>query len=475
MADPSLLTAEFPPATPEAWRALVTKTLGDKPFATLEKTTVEGTPIAPLYAPGALPGAQGFATRPFDAQRPWDVRVLTAHPDPGKANVEILGDLEGGAASAVVKVDPTGAAGVAIGSADGLARTINGVVLELAPVGLDAGFLGPQAAGWLGQLGKSSPGAKLNLHMDPLGAFAQTGVSPGPIEAHVAAAAAVGARLAETYPQAELFLASGRAAHEAGGGESLELAMAAASALTYAKALAAAGLTTPEAFARITLGLSADADYFLTIAKLRAAREVWARIALACGAGPAVNIEARSSQRMLTRQDAWTNMIRLTAAGFGAAVGGADAIVLGAFTDAIGLPTAFARRQSRNAQLVLMEEAHVGRVSDPAAGAGYVESLTDQLARAAWAKLQEIEAAGGLAQALSAGLLAREVEAATAARPEPKLVGVNAFPPETEEPVEVERAEPRPVAAPNPALPGSDSRCPPLTAVRLAQAYEAAQ
>jgi methylmalonyl-CoA mutase len=349
------------------------------------------------------------------------------------------------------------------------------VILEMAPVGLDAGFLGPKAADWLGAVAKSSPGAKLDFHMDPLGAFAETGASPGPIESHLISAATVGVRLAETYPHGALFLASGRVAHEAGGGEALELAFAAASAITYAKALVRAGLPITEAFARITLGLSADADYFLTIAKLRAAREIWARIAAACEAGPTARIEARSSRRMLARQDAWTNMIRLTAAGFGAAVGGADAVVLGNFTDALGLPTAFARRQSRNTQLVLMEEAHVGRVADPAAGSGYVEAMTEQLARAAWAKLQEIEAAGGLAAALASGLIARDVEAANAARPEPKLVGVNAFPPTQDAPVEVERAESNPVQAPAAGLPGPDGACPALKAIRLAEAYEAAQ
>jgi methylmalonyl-CoA mutase N-terminal domain/subunit len=181
--------------------------------------------------------------------------------------------------------------------------------------------------------------------------------------------------------------------HEAGGGEAEEVAFAAASAVAYAKALVRAGLPMADAFARITLGLSADADYFLTMAKLRAARAVWARIAGACAAHPTARVEARSSRRMLTAKDAWTNMIRLTAAGFGAAVGGADAVVLGNFTDALGLPTPFARRQSRNAQLVLMEEAHVGRVADPAAGSGYVEALTDQIAREAWARFQAIEAA----------------------------------------------------------------------------------
>jgi methylmalonyl-CoA mutase len=475
MADASRLSADFPPATAEAWRTLVAKTLGDAPFSSLEKTTAEGLPIAPLYPPGDLPGEQAVPTRPFTLDRAWDLRVLTAHPDAARANVEILGDLEGGAASSILRIDPTGQAGVAIGSADGLARALKDVVLELAPVGLDAGFLGPKAADWLGTVAKASPGARLNFHMDPLSAFAEAGASPGPIESHLVSAATVGVRLAETYPHAELFLASGRVAHEAGAGEALELAFAGAAAIAYAKALVRAGLPMADAFGRITLGLSADADYFLTIAKLRAAREIWARIAVACGAGPAARIEARSSRRMLACQDAWTNMIRLTAAGFGAAVGGADAIVLGSFTDALGLPTAFGRRQSRNTQLVLMEEAHVGRVADPAAGSGYVEAMTDQLARTAWAKLQEIEAAGGLAAALESGLVARDVAAAKAARPEPKLVGVTAFPPDKESPVDVERAEPRAVDAPSAALPGPDSKCEALTAIRLAEPYEAAQ
>jgi len=474
MADASRLSADFLPATAESWRTLVAKTLGEKPFSILEKSTAEGLPIAPLYPPGDLPSAQAFPTRPFDAERPWDVRVLVAHPDASRANSEILADLEGGAASALVRIDPTGQAGVAVGSADDLARALKGMVLEMAPVALDAGFLGAKAADWLGVVAKASPGAKLDFHMDPLSAFAETGASPGPIESHLINAATVGVRLAETYPHGELFLASGRVVHEAGGGEAEELAFAAASAIAYAKALVRAGLPMSEAFGRITLGLSADADYFLTIAKLRAAREVWARIAVACDAGPAVRIEARTSRRMLARRDAWTNMIRLTAAGFGAAVGGADAVVLGNFTDALGLPTAFGRRQSRNTQLVLLEEAHVGRVADPAAGAGYVEAMSEQLARAAWAKLQEIEAEGGLAAALRCGLIARDVAAANAARPEPKLVGVNAFPPQTDAPVEIERAEPRPVQAPAAALPGPDGACPPLTPIRLAQAYEAA-
>jgi methylmalonyl-CoA mutase len=473
MADTPALTpslsGDFAPATEADWRALVDKTLGEAPFSSMEKTTVEGLTIEPLYLPAAESRAPA---RPVPADRAWEVATLTGHPDTARANAEILADLRGGAACAVIRVDPTGKAGVAIGSSADLTRLLDGVILELAPVALDAAFLGPAAADWLGAAAKASPTALIRFHLDPLSALAETGASPGPIEDHLISAASTAKRLAETYPQAQLFLASGRAVHEAGGGEAGEIAFAAACAIAYAKALVGAGMPMADAFARITLGLCADADYFLTIAKLRAARSVWARIAAACDAEPTARIEARSSRRMLTAKDAWTNMIRLTAAGFGAAVGGADTVILGNFTDALGLPTEFARRQSRNIQLVLMEEAHVGRVADPAAGSGYVEALTDQLARTAWAQFQAIEAAGGIVAALASGHVATGVEAAIAARPEPKIIGVTAFPPAKDAPVEVEIAAAKAVPAPSARLPGPDSSCAPLRPMRISEAFE---
>lgn len=472
MVDAPAPTVSFPPASAEDWRALVAKTLGDKPLESLAGQTVEGLAIAPLYETGPWPPAP---TRPFDAERAWDVRTVVRHPSPTRAHEQILADLEGGAASVLVRLDPTGANGVAIGSADALAALLDGVVLEAAPVALDAGFLGIAAADWLSHAAKASPGALLQFHLDPLSAFARSGQSPGPIEAHLFAAAGAAARLAQAYPKAQLFLASGQVAHEAGAGEACELAFALAAALAYAKALVRAGLPLEEALGRITLGLAAETDHFLTIAKLRAARRVWARLTDACGAPTPARIEARSSGRMLTRKDPWTNMLRLTAAGFGAAVGGADAVVLGCFTDALGHPSELARRQSRNTQLVLMEEAHIGRVADPAAGAGYVEAMTDQIARAAWSDFQVIEGTGGIISALTAGHVIAEVESALAARLEagtPKIVGVTAFPPTREEPVELDETKAAPVEAPSPRLPGPDGRCPPLAPMRIAAAHE---
>jgi methylmalonyl-CoA mutase len=470
------LAHSFPPASAADWRALVEKTLKGQPFESLAHATVEGLPIAPLYGPEGLAPA-AFAPRPHDAERPWEVRVPIGHPDPLRANGDLLRDLEGGAASAVVRIDPTGAAGVAVGSAEGLARVLEGVVLEVAPVALDAGFLGPRAADWLAAAAKGSPTALIAFHLDPLSAFAEAGASPGPVEAHLVSGATVASRLSDIHPQAGLFLASGRVVHEAGGGEALELAFAAAAATAYAKALVRAGLPMDRAWAGITLGLSADTDYFATLAKLRAARAVWTRLTAACGVAAPARIEARSSHRMLAAQDAWTNMLRLSAAAVGAALGGADAVVLGTFSDPLGRPTAFARRQSRNAQLVLMEEAHLGRVTDPAAGAGYVEALTDEIARAAWAEFQAIEAQGGLIEALAGGHVAAQVAKANAAREaagKPKIVGVTAFPPTQAAEIEVETPVVTPVEAPSPRLPGPDGHCPPLAPIRLPQAYEVA-
>ena len=469
--------ADFPPATREAWAALVNKTLKGQPLpeAHVGTVTVEALYTAADSLPSVVPVLQ-----PRDAERPWDLRTSITHPDAAQANRDALADLEGGAASILLRIDPTGQNGIAIGSAEAMARVLDGVEPELASIALDAGFLGSKAADWLGAVAKASPTAKLAFHLDPFNALAQAGVSPGPMEAHLISAATVASRLAETYPAASLFLASGRVVHEAGGDAALELGFAAASAVAYAKALVRAGRSMDQAFAGITMGLATDQDYFLAIAKLRAARAIWARIVEACGVDAPARIEARSSGRMLSRMDAWTNMLRLTVAGFGAAAGGGDAIVLGTFTDALGHPGELARRQSRNAQLVLMDEAGLGRVADPAGGAWAIETMTDQLARAGWAAFQAIEAEGGLLAALSSGRIA--VEAATSLElrraalmdKTDKLIGVTVFPSTDETLVPVEQVVAVPVAAPSPRLPGPDTRCPPLTPARLAEPFEAA-
>ena len=157
---------------------------------------------------------------------------------------------------------------------------------------------------------------------------------------------------------------------------------------------------------------------------------------------------------MFTRRDPYVNLLRGTIAGFAAGVGGADAVTVAPFDAALGVSTPFARRVARNTQALLIQEAHVARVIDPAGGSWLVESLTDALARAAWAFFQELEAAGGAVVALDAGLVAARVEAVRAAREKAvatrrtPITGVSEFPDLAEVPVE--RA---PRASPNRARP----------------------
>ncbi|RZJ33708.1 MAG: methylmalonyl-CoA mutase, partial [Brevundimonas sp.] len=185
-------------------------------------------------------------------------------------------------------------------------------------------------------------------------------------------------------------------------------------------------------------------------------------------------IEARSSRRMLSGRDPWPNLLRLTAAGFAGAVGGADAVLLDGFTRAAGRPDAFARRQARNTQLVLMEEASLGRVDDPAAGSWYLDHRTRELAEAGWAEFQVIEAEGGLVEALSGDLIqsriarAREVLERALSSGGKQIVGVTQFVDPDPLPTTVE---------PEPATPatGGGDTCTPLTPMRLAASFEAGE
>lgn len=477
-----VLGAPFAATDRPSWVSLVEKTLGGASFeAKLLSRTPEGLQIQPLYGPadaglGLEPGLR--SRRSFDAHRPWDIRALVDHPDPEQARLQALEDLEGGASSLIVRIDPTAVDGLAAASAADLEHALSGVLFDLAPVALDAGYLGVTAAKWLSEIANARTlRPRLMLHLDPISAYATQGDAPGPIESHIRYAAEAAGRIdAETA-----FLASGRSVHEAGGGEAEELAFMAASGLAYLKAQTAAGASLPEALSRTALGICVDAEYFTSIAKLRAARAIWMRIAAAAGAQPQpARIEARSSRRMLAALDPWVNMLRLTAACFAGGVGGADAVALDAFTQPIGRPTAFARRQRRNIQLVLMEEAHVGRVADPSGGSFFLEALTRDLASAAWTAFQEIERRGGVIPSLSGGHTAERVQAVRAerhdlaARRRVGMVGVSEFPALGQAPVEVASIDAARYAKPTPQieLPGASSHCPPLTPWRPSSLFE---
>ncbi len=457
------LADAFAPATSADWLAVVEKTLKGAGADTLISHTADGLPILPLYSAAEAGRPLPFTPPAPSAQGGWDIRAVVAQADPAAANAAALQALSGGAASILVKT----------ATSNDLAQVLDGVMTDLAPVALDAGFDGVEAAEALARIAKAAPAAPLALHLDPLSAFAASGASPGPIEGHIARAAGFAAGLIDIYPRASLFLARGAVIHEAGGSPAWELGFAMAAAVAYAKALVAAGATIDTAFERIVLGVVAEAEPLTAIAKLRAARVLWTRVTQACGVAAPARIEARSSRRMLTRADRWTNLMRLTSAGFSAAVGGADAVVLGAFTDAIGGADAFALRMARNTQLILMEEAHLGRVTDPAGGSWAFESQTAELSRAAWAVFVEIEGHGGAAAALMNGVIASAVGRSRDALKTAisgrglRILGVTDFPSDEPPPSSGPPSGPETAFSSRARVVGDDSACPPLLATRL--------
>lgn len=454
----------FPAPDADRWAALARKALRDAPLEALTRFDGDRLAVPPLHMETGAPSL--FVPRSTQSDgRAWDLRAVVEATNPADANAAVRDELNGGAASVVI-------AGPGLADPDAMARVLDGVALETAPVGLDAGAEGAATAGALAVAAKGSPRARLMLHLDPASAFARTGGAPRGIEAEMAQAAATAARHADPYPAATLFLASGRVAHEAGGTIGQELGFAMASAANWLRAATAAGLPVARSLTGTVLGLSLDAEYLDGVAKIRAARLMWRSFSRAAGHDAPANIEARSSRRMLGARDPWPNLLRLTAAGFSGAVGGAESVILDGFTAALGVPDAFARRLARNTQLVLMEEAHLGRVDDPAAGSWFLDARTRDLARAGWAEFQRIEAEGGLTAALKAGTIQSRVAETRGAREaayaeaRAALIGVNRF----------VDAEPRPAtAAPREETPvASGDACEPLTPVRWADPFEEA-
>ncbi len=442
-----ILAAEFPEATEQQWTALVDGVLRkarripeDAPAGAgvelLVRPTYEGIGVRPLYtsAPAGSrpPGAGG-----------WDVRQRHALPDPNEA---VLADLENGVTSVWLE-------GAALAD---LPRALDGVLLDLAPVVVEA----PAAEEFL-ELGARHGAALLGvLGLDPIGLRARTGDGPD-----VDSVVPLARRAAADHPKVRAVVADGLPVHVAGGSDAQELGFAIASGVAYLRALTAAGLDLATAAGTVEFRVAATADQFGTIAKLRAARRLWARVTEASGGTQPMSLHAVASPTMLTRRDPYVNLLRGTLAGFAAGVGGADAVTVAPFDEAIGAPQPFSRRIARNTQSLLLEEAHLRRIADPAGGSWYVESRTDALARAAWAVLQEIEAAGGAMAALDSGLVAeraaevrarRERDVATRRAP---ITGVSEFPDLDEKPVERE---------PVPAPPGGG-----LPVYRPSAAFEA--
>ncbi len=474
MTDPETLplAADFSAATPEDWRKLVDAVLKGAPFERLKSTTYDGLIIEPLAARRS--DARPVVARP--GATAWQVMARIDHPDPALANEIVLRELNNGADGlSLVFAGSIGDHGFGLPATEqALARVLDGVhpnagvaiELDLSPhaeAAVDAALAkGRVLSPWA---------SNIRLAHNPLGAMAMTGTAARKWSEEAPHFARRLAALARDGFHSRVTAADGRIIHNASGSEAQELAFVLGVALAYLRALEAEGIALDAARRMIFFRLSADADQFLTIAKFRALRKLWSRVEVACGlvAEPTF-VSAETAWRMMAQRDPQVNILRATIAVSAAAFGGADAITVLPFTVARGLPDRFARRIARNTQLILIDEANLARVADPAAGAGNVEDLTDQLCRAAWALFQDIEVAGGVASGLENALLqgnvagVRAKRAAAVARQMDALTGVSIFP-------NLHEAEAR-VDAPLP-LAEVGGVVAPLAAIRLSQPFEA--
>jgi methylmalonyl-CoA mutase len=474
MTDELPLASEFPLATRDDWLKLVRAAHKDRPFERLISKTYDGIAIEPLYA-------RASGARPIAARRgPWQVMARIDHPDPSAANAEALHELENGATGlTLVFAGSAGGYGYGLpGDPQSVARALEGVRLDAIPIELQTAEPARDAADHIAALVRTrglAPGAvDIRFGHDAISAHSLTGTLPIPFRDLMPRFAEHVGALDKLGFKGRLTAADGRIVHNAGGSEAQELAYVLAVAVAYLRALDSAGVSLDAARSMIEFRLTADDEQFLSVAKFRALRLLWARVEQACGLAPMpAFVSAETAWRMMTRRDPWVNMLRTTIAAFSAGIGDANAIAVLPFTAALGLPDRLARRLARNTQLLLLEESNIAKVADPAAGSGGIEDLTEKLCNAAWALFQEIEAAGGATAALERGLIQDKIakiraerEAAIAHRRD-ALTGTSDYPLLSEAPVTV--LDIMPIAIPPPA---AAIRYPSLAPIRLAAPFE---
>jgi methylmalonyl-CoA mutase len=414
------------------WLDRVREELGGRdPVETLSSHAVGAPSVRPLYTAADRPAPNGY--RPIGATGPGRLAIQPRGATLGEINAVILAGLAGGASA----LRPPAAA---LADSDSLERSLRDVVLDAVTLDLAAGAEGPAVArrvrAWLDE--KETPAARIRVRVgaDPFGALAARGTPRHSLDLHLEELGELAATCDAELPAWRAVEVTGAPYHEAGADDVHELGAALAATVAYLRALERAGLPPDRASRQIGWSLILGRDLFLQIAKMRAARALWQRLqaALAVESPPPLHLHAAGSRRTLTRYDRWVNLLRGTTQAAAALLGGADTVTVEPFDAALGgAPSERGERLGRNTLHVLELESALGSIADPAGGSFYLESLTDDLARAAWDEMRRIEGEGGMAEALRAGSLqariaerAAERRAALATRREP-ITGISEY------------------------------------------------
>ena len=461
--------SEFPPTPYEEWRKVVDKFLKGAPFEKrLITKTYEDIDLQPMYRredvaglphldslPGFAPYLRGTSPLGYVTQS-WDVAQELPYATPAAFNEALRADMSRGQNAVNLVLDhPTlsgvdadqaeaaqvGKGGLSISSVADLARALDGVDLETTPIYIQASasaltFTALLAA-LVNQQGKSLAKVRGAVGMDPLSQLARDGHLSRDLDGIYGVMAQLTTWAVANAPQLQTITVQGHPYHNGGASTTQELAFALATAVEYIRAMQNRGLNIDDIAPRIRFSLSVGTNFFMEIARLRAARLLWAKIVKAFGGSDEsqkMSLHARTSSWNQTVYDPHVNLLRATTEAFSSAVGGCDSLHISPFDELLRTPDEFSRRIARNTHTVLREESHITRTVDPAGGSWYVENLTDSVGRKAWALFQEIEKQGGMVKALEAGAPQKQVadtaakRAANIAKRKDIFVGSNMYP-----------------------------------------------
>lgn len=442
---PSALMSEFAPASREEWVKRVEARLKGSDF---EKRLVDVTGDAIRIDPVHQQIDGPRVARAIHA--PWAVIQRSDHPDTARANAQALDDLENGATGLALIFQGAAAArgfGLARNDSATIGRVLKDVRLDLIALELETGADGSRIAEALAHSLADEPYDPERLDIcfgiDPVGVLGSAGELSAPWPEMAAGLTATVGALIERHFRGPFVVADGRVWHDGGASEAQELAFGLATGVAYLRALDRLDGETLAGAVAVTL--AADQDIFLTLAKFRAMRLLWAQVLEQSGLPPKpLKLHAETSWRMMTRRDPYSNILRAAASVLAAGLGGADSITVLPFSLAQGLPDGFARRIARNSQTLLLEESNLWRAGDPGSGSGYVEHLTRELAAKAWELFQSVEKAGGIVEALRTGFVQATIAEARARRAEREdtIIGTTDFVATSEPPPAIEADAP---------------------------------
>lgn len=465
---PLKLQADFPPPTYADWRQVVEAELKGVPFEKkLVTHTYEGITLQPIYRhediaelphvhsmPGFAPFVRGRKASGYLTES-WEVSQEVFHSSPAEFNTAARAYLGRGLTGLNIVLDlatrngqdpdtaaagEVGAGGLSVAAVADLAKALDGIELNKVSLLVRSGASALPFAALLVALRRQQqqPVETLRgcIEMDPLGVLAHAGRLPQSLEDAYREMAELVRWSARNAPQLQTVCVHSRSWHEGGGSAVQELAFALATGIEYLRALNARGVAVNVAAPRVRFALTVGSNFFMEIAKLRAARMLWATaVAALDGNAEAqkLTLHVRTSLWNKTVLDPHINVLRGTVEAFAGAMGGCDSLQVGAFDEVVRTPDDFSQRLARNTQIILQKECDLDRVIDPTGGAWFVERLTDEVAHAAWALFQAVEKRGGMAAALQAGFPQAEIAKMAAeklrnvARRRDVIIGTNQF------------------------------------------------